>query len=171
MPTIYEGTFAPPPGRFALVAARFNRLVVEQLVAGALDGLRRHGVADDAVDLVWVPGSLEIPLVAQRLAAGKRYAAVVCLGAVIKGDTDHYDHVAAGAAHGVAQAALATGVPVIFGILTCATLEQALDRAGGKAGNKGFDATAAAVEMVNLLRQLPGEGTDAGQDGQREPRP
>jgi 6,7-dimethyl-8-ribityllumazine synthase len=162
MPTVYEGTLAPPPGRFALVAARFNRLVVEQLVAGALDGLKRHGVADDAVDLVWVPGSLEIPLVAQRLAAGKRYAAVVCLGAVIKGDTDHYEYVAGGAANGVAQAALATGVPVIFGILTCATLEQALERAGAKAGNKGFDAAVAAVEMVNLLRQLPEEGTDAG---------
>lgn len=156
MPTIYEGTFAPPPGRFALVAARFNRVVVEQLVSGALDGLKRHGVADDAVDVVWVPGSLEIPLVAQRLAAGKRYAAVICLGAVVRGDTDHYDHVAGGAAHGIAQAALTTGVPVIFGVLTCDTLEQALNRAGAKAGNKGFDAAVTAIEMVNLLRQMPG---------------
>jgi len=156
MPTVYEGTFAPPPGRFAVVAARFNRLVVEQLVAGALDGLKRHGVADDAVDLVWVPGSFEIPLVAQRLAASKRYAAVLCLGAVIRGDTDHYDHVAGGAAAGIAQAALNTGVPVIFGILTCDTLEQALNRAGAKAGNKGFEAAVTAVEMVNLLGQLPG---------------
>jgi 6,7-dimethyl-8-ribityllumazine synthase len=155
MPTVYEGTFAPPPGRFALVAARFNRLVVEQLVAGALDGLKRHGVAEDAVDLVWVPGSFEIPLVAQRLAASKRYAAVLCLGAVIRGDTDHYDHVAGGAAGGIAHAALSTGVPVIFGILTCDTLEQALNRAGAKAGNKGFDAAVTAVEMVNLLGQLP----------------
>jgi 6,7-dimethyl-8-ribityllumazine synthase len=155
MPTVYEGTFAPPPGRFALVAARFNRFIVEQLVHGALDGLRRHGVGDDAVDLVWVPGSYEIPLVAQRLAASRRYAAVLCLGAVIRGATDHYDHVAGGAAHGIAQAALATGVPVIFGVLTCDTLEQALDRAGAKAGNKGFDAAVTAVEMVNLLRQLP----------------
>src|SRR5438132_940402 len=112
--TIYEGTFAPPPGRFALVAARFNRLVVEPLVAGALDALRRHGVADDAVDLVWVPGSFEIPLVAQRLASTHQYAAVLCLGAVIRGDTDHYDHVAGGVTSGVAQAALSTGVPVIF---------------------------------------------------------
>jgi 6,7-dimethyl-8-ribityllumazine synthase len=155
MPTVYEGTFAPPSGRFALVAARFNRLVVEQLVAGALDGLKRHGVPDDAVDLVWVPGSFEIPLVAQRLAASKRYAAVVCLGAVIRGDTDHYDHVAGGAAGGIAHAALNTGVPVIFGVLTCDTLEQALNRAGAKAGNKGFEAAVTAVEMVNLLRQLP----------------
>jgi 6,7-dimethyl-8-ribityllumazine synthase len=102
-----------------------------------------------------VPGSFEIPLVAQRLAASRKYAAVICLGAIIRGDTDHYDHVAAGAAHGVAQAALATGVPVIFGILTCDTVEQAINRAGAKAGNKGFEAAVTAVEMVNLLRQLP----------------
>jgi 6,7-dimethyl-8-ribityllumazine synthase len=155
MPTVYEGTFAPPPGRFALVAARFNHVVVEQLVHGALDGLKRHGVNDDAMDVVWVPGSFEIPLVAQRLAASRKYVAVICLGAVIKGDTDHYDYVASGAANGVAQAALATGVPVIFGILTCDTLEQATNRAGAKSGNKGFDAALTAIEMVNLLRQLP----------------
>jgi 6,7-dimethyl-8-ribityllumazine synthase len=156
MPT-YEGTSATPPsGRFAVVAARFNSLVVEPLVAGALDALRRHGVPDDAVDVVRVPGSFEIPLVAQRLAGSKRYAAVICLGAVIKGDTDHYDFVAGEAASGVARAALATGVPVIFGVLTCDTLQQALDRAGGKAGNKGAEASLTAIEMVNLLRQLPG---------------
>jgi 6,7-dimethyl-8-ribityllumazine synthase len=153
--TIYEGDFAPPPGRFALVAARFNSLVVERLVAGALDALKRHGVADDSIDLVRVPGSFEIPLVAHQLAASETYAAVICLGAVIKGDTDHYDHVAGQAAAGVAQTALATGIPVVFGILTCDTLEQALDRAGGKAGNKGFDAAVTAIEMVNLLRKLP----------------
>ena len=155
MPTIYEGSFAPPPGRFALVAARFNGAIVEQLVAGALDGLRRHGVADEAIDVVRVPGSFEIPLVAQRLAASGRYAAVVCLGAVIRGETGHYDHVAGEAAGGVARAALATGVPVVFGVLTCETLEQALNRAGAKAGNKGFDAALTAIEMVNLLKQLP----------------
>ena len=154
--TTYEGSFAPPPGRFALVAARFNSAIVENLVTGALDGLKRHGVADDAIDLVRVPGSYEIPLVAQRLAASKIYEAVICLGAVIRGDTDHYDYVAGEAASGVARAALATGVPVIFGILTCDTLEQALNRAGAKAGNKGFDAALTAIEMVNLLRQLPG---------------
>jgi 6,7-dimethyl-8-ribityllumazine synthase len=156
MPTTYEGTFAPPLGRFALVAARFNHFIVEQLVNGALDALKRHGVADEAVDLVWVPGSYEIPLVAKRLAAGGGYAAVVCLGAVIRGDTDHYDYVAGGAANGIAQAALETGVPVIFGLLTCDTLEQAINRAGAKAGNKGFEAAVTAIEMVNLLRQLPG---------------
>ena len=155
MPTTYEGTFAPPVGRFALVAARFNHFVVEHLVSGALDGLKRHGVADDAIDLVWVPGSLEIPLLAQRLAAGGKYAAVICLGAVIRGDTGHYDHVASEAAKGVAHAALSTGVPVIFGILTCDTLEQAINRAGAKSGNKGFEAAMTAIEMVNLLDKLP----------------
>jgi 6,7-dimethyl-8-ribityllumazine synthase len=155
MPTTYEGTFAPPPGRFAVVAARFNAAVVDHLVAGALDTLKRHGVADDAIDVVRVPGSFEIPFVAQRLAAGKKYAAVICLGAVIRGDTDHYDYVAGEAAGGVARAALATGVPVIFGLLTCDTLEQAVNRAGAKSGNKGGDAALTAIEMVNLLRQLP----------------
>jgi 6,7-dimethyl-8-ribityllumazine synthase len=156
MPTLYEGTFAPPPGRFALVAARFNAAVVDGLVAGAVDALRRHGVADGAIDVVRVPGSFEIPPVARRLAGSGKYAAVVCLGAVIRGDTDHYDHVAAAAATGVARAAIETGVPVIFGVLTCDTLEQAVNRAGAKAGNKGAEAALAAVEMVNLLRQLPG---------------
>jgi 6,7-dimethyl-8-ribityllumazine synthase len=137
------------------VAARFNHFVVEHLVGGAIDGLKRHGVGDDAIDLVWVPGSYEMPLVAKRLAAGGRYAAVVCLGAVIRGDTGHYDHVAGEAAKGVSQAALATGVPVIFGILTCDTLEQAINRAGAKSGNKGFEAALTAIEMVNLLQKLP----------------
>jgi 6,7-dimethyl-8-ribityllumazine synthase len=154
--TVYEGNFSPPAGRFALVAARFNRFIVEHLVNGALDGLKRHGVAEDAVDLVWVPGSYEIPAIARRLAGGGAHAAVICLGAVIRGETDHYEHVAGEAARGVAQAALATGVPVIFGILTCDTLEQAINRAGAKGGNKGFEAALAAIEMVNLLRQLPG---------------
>lgn len=152
---VFEGSFAAPAGRFAVVAARFNHFVVEQLVNGAFDACKRHGVSDDAVDVIWVPGSFEIPLVAQRLAASKKYAAVVCLGAVIRGDTDHYDYVAGGAANGVAQAALSTGVPVIFGILTCDTVEQAVNRAGAKSGNKGFDAAMTAIEMVNLLAQLP----------------
>ena len=159
MPTIYEGSFAPPSGRFALIAARFNSAIVEPLVAGALDGLKRHGVADDAIDIVRVPGSYEIPPVAKRLAASGKYAAVLCLGAVIRGDTDHYDHVAGQAAAGVAQTALATGIPVVFGILTCDTLEQAINRAGAKAGNKGFEAGMTAIEMVNLLRRLPAPPT------------
>ena len=151
----FEGNLTPPPGRFALVAARFNKCVVDGLLGGARDGFKRHGVADDAVDVVWVPGSFEIPLVAKRLAKSGKYAAVVCLGAVIRGETGHYDHVAGGAANGVAAASVDSGVPVIFGILTCDTLEQAVNRAGGKGGNKGFDAALAAIEMVNLLRQLP----------------
>jgi 6,7-dimethyl-8-ribityllumazine synthase len=155
MPTIYEGSLAPPAGRFALVAARFNSAIVDQLVAGALDALKRHGVADEAIDIVRVPGSFEIPLAAQRLAGSGKYAAVICLGAVLRGDTDHYTYVAGEAASGVARAALATNVPVIFGILTCDTLEQALNRAGAKSGNKGFDAALTAIEMVNLLRNLP----------------
>jgi 6,7-dimethyl-8-ribityllumazine synthase len=153
MPT-YEGDFSPPPGRFALVAARFNALIVDSLVAGAIDGLKRHGVPDDRIDLVRVPGAFEIPLVAQKLGESGRYAAVVCLGAVIKGDTDHYDHVAGAATSGIAQAGLTSGVPVVFGVLTCDTLEQAMNRAGGKAGNKGFEAAVTAVEMINLFKRL-----------------
>jgi 6,7-dimethyl-8-ribityllumazine synthase len=155
MPTILEGGYATPPGQFAIVAARFNSLVVEPLIHGALDALRRHGVADTAVTLVRVPGSYEIPLVAGRLARSGHYAAVICLGAIIRGDTDHYDYVAGAAASGIAQAGLDAEVPVIFGVLTCNTLEQALDRAGGKAGNKGAEAAVCAIEMVNLLGKLP----------------
>ncbi len=157
MPKSIEGTYSTPSGRFALVAGRFNQAIVQQLVDGALDGLRRHGVAEESVDLVWVPGSFEVPLTAKHLAGTGNYAAVICLGAVIRGETDHYDHVAGQAAAGVAQAALATGVPVIFGILTCDTLEQAQNRAGAKGGNKGFDAALAAIEMANLLARLASE--------------
>ena len=156
MPTVFEGDFSPPAGRFALVAARFNGLVVDQLVAGATDALKRHGVAEDRIDVVKVPGSFEIPPVAQRLGKSGKYAAVVCLGCVIRGDTDHYDHVAGAATSGIANAALNCGVPVVFGVLTCDTLEQALQRAGAKAGNKGFEAAVTAVEMVNLVAKLPG---------------
>jgi 6,7-dimethyl-8-ribityllumazine synthase len=139
------------------VAARFNHLIVDKLVAGAADAFRRHGVPETAVDLVWVPGSMEIPLTAKRLAASGKYVAIVTLGAVIRGETGHYDQVAGQAAAGVAHAALATDIPIIFGILTCETLEQALNRAGGKAGNKGFEAAVAAIEMANLLAQLKNE--------------
>ena len=153
---IYEGDFSPPAGRFVLVAARFNGFIVDQLAAGATDALKRHGVPDDRIDLVRVPGSYEIPLVAQRLGKTGKFAAVICLGCVIRGDTDHYDHVAGAATSGIAQAAINSGVPVIFGVLTCDTLEQAIHRAGAKAGNKGFEAAIAPIEMVNLLKKLPG---------------
>ena len=151
---IYEGDFSAPTGRFAVVAARFNAVIVDRLVAGALAGLKRNGVAETAIDIVHVPGSYEIPLVAQKLGKGGKHAAVICLGAVIRGDTDHYDYVAGAAANGIANASLNTGIPVIFGILTCDTMEQAVNRAGGKSGNKGFEAAVTAIEMVNLLKKL-----------------
>jgi 6,7-dimethyl-8-ribityllumazine synthase len=151
---VIEGSLVAPKGRFALVAARFNHLIVDSLVAGARDGLVRHGIADGDIDLVHVPGSFEIPLVAQKLAASKKYVAVICLGAIIRGDTTHYDHVAGSATNGIAQASLATGIPVIFGILTCDTVEQAMNRAGIKSGNKGFEAAAVAIEMANLVAKI-----------------
>ena len=153
MPT-YEGDFSPPSGRFAIVAGRFNSLIVEPMLAACRDTFARHGVAGDRIDLAWVPGSFEIPLVAKKMAETNRYAAVICLGCVIRGETGHYDHVAGQAAGGVLQAGLSTGVPVLFGILTTGTVEQALNRAGLKAGNKGIDAALAAIEMVNLLRAI-----------------
>ncbi|MFW6154024.1 MAG: 6,7-dimethyl-8-ribityllumazine synthase [Planctomycetota bacterium] len=152
---VYEGKLvAPTAARFAIVVGRFNEFITSKLLGGATDLLARHDVAAEAVDVVWSPGSFEIPLVAKRLAAGGDYAAVICLGAVIRGGTDHYEYVAAEVAKGVAQASMATGVPCIFGVLTCETIEQAIERAGTKAGNKGADAAAAALEMTNLLAQL-----------------
>src|SRR3954447_20363921 len=135
MPT-YEGDFSPPPGRFAIVAGRFNGLVTEALLAGCRDTFARHGVPGDRLDVAWVPGSFEVPLVARKLAGSGRYAAVICLGCVIRGETGHYDQVAWQAAAGVMQAGLATGVPVVFGILTTDSVDQALNRSGLKAGNK-----------------------------------
>ena len=151
----FEGSLTAPPGRFAIVASKFNQEIVVKLVIGAKDALRKYRIAEDASDLFMVPGAFELPLVAQRLAASKKYVAVVCLGAVIRGDTDHYHFVADAATTGILQASLSTGVPVIFGVLTCDTEEQALARAGGSEGNKGHDAALAAIEMVNLLKQLP----------------
>jgi 6,7-dimethyl-8-ribityllumazine synthase len=151
---LIEGDFSSPTGRFGLIAARFNSIVVDRLVEGATDALHRHGVSDANIDVVRVPGSYEIPLVAQQLGKSGKYAALICLGAVIRGDTDHYDYVAGAAANGIASASLATGIPVIFGILTCENMEQALNRAGGKAGNKGFEAAITAIEMVNLMGKL-----------------
>jgi 6,7-dimethyl-8-ribityllumazine synthase len=147
--TIIEGSTAPPAGRFAIIAARFNEIVVGPLLLGAVETLKKHGVGDDRLDVYRVPGAFEIPVVANRVA--KKYAAVICLGCVIKGDTDHYDHVAGAATSGIAAAGVETGVPVVFGVLTTETLEQALHRAGGKAGNKGGEAALTAIEMANLL--------------------
>jgi 6,7-dimethyl-8-ribityllumazine synthase len=150
----FTGDYRTPAGRFAIVAARFNSMVTEALLSGCRDGFTRHGVTADHIDVVWVPGSFEIPLLARKLAATGQYRAVVCIGCIIRGETSHYDHVAGQAASGVMQAGMSTGVPVIFGILTTETVEQALDRAGLKSGNKGTDAALAAIEMVNLLAKL-----------------
>lgn len=152
----WEGSLAGGGVRVAIVASRFNDLVTRRLLDGALDALRRTGVDPDDVAVAWVPGAVEIPLVAQRLAAGGRYDAVITLGAVIRGATSHYDHVCSMVATGVARASADTGVPVVFGVLTTDTIEQALERAGSKAGNKGADAAHVAVEMATLLRELPG---------------
>lgn len=153
---IYEGDFSTPAGRFAVVVARFNALVTEPLLAGCRDALVRHGVSEDRLDVYWVPGSFEVPLIARKLAEGGKHAAVICLGCVIRGETSHYDHVAGQAAGGILQTSLATGVPVIFGVLTTENVEQALNRAGLKSGNKGAEAALAAIEMVNLLARLDG---------------
>jgi 6,7-dimethyl-8-ribityllumazine synthase len=140
--------------RLALVVSRFNEVVTARLVSGARSALERHGVREEDVDVAWVPGSFELPIVARRLGESHRYDAVVCLGAIIRGETPHFEFVAAEAARGIGQVARDTGVPTIFGVITANTLEQALERAGGKVGNKGYDAAVNAIEMANLMRQL-----------------
>jgi 6,7-dimethyl-8-ribityllumazine synthase len=151
---ILEGKLVADGLKFALVVSRFNSFITERLLEGALDCLRRQGVAEEHLTLVRVPGAWEIPLVARRLAQARTHDAVICLGAVIRGSTPHFDYVAAEVSKGIAQASLESGVPMAFGILTTDTLEQAIERAGSKAGNKGFAAAEAAVEMVNLLKEL-----------------
>jgi len=150
----YAGRFDAGDGRIAIVASRFNEFLTGELIDGARDCLARHGVDDGQVDLAWVPGSYEIPMAARKLADSGRYAAVICLGCLIQGDTPHFGFIASEVAKGVAQAALETGVPVIFGVITADTLDQAIERAGTKAGNKGFDAALAALEMVDLWRAI-----------------
>jgi 6,7-dimethyl-8-ribityllumazine synthase len=157
MRRVYEGSIDGRGRKLAIAASRFNRVVTDPLVAGAVEELRRHGVAEDDVDLAWVPGAFELPLAAERLAASGRYAAVVAIGAVVRGATPHFDHVAGQAAAGLAAAARSTGVPVAFGVLTCDTMEQAFDRAGGKAGNKGAEAALCALEMAGLLEAIDKE--------------
>ncbi len=152
---VLEGSFVDPGGRFAIVAGRFNEFVVNPLVAGCADAFRRHGVdPDERVDLVWVPGAYEIPLACAQLAAGGQYAAIVALGAVIRGSTPHFDYVAGEVSKGVAAAGMASGVPVIFGVLTVDTIEQAIERAGTKAGNNGWKAGMSALEMASLFKVL-----------------
>jgi len=149
-----EGALIGQGLRIAVVAARFNEIVTGHLLSGALDALRRHGVADDDVTVVWVPGSFEIPLIAKKLAETGDHSAVICLGAVIRGETDHYDHVAGSVTSGVAQVGLQTGVPTIFGVLTTDTVEQALNRSGLKAGNNGYEAAVVAIEMASLVAKI-----------------
>jgi 6,7-dimethyl-8-ribityllumazine synthase len=156
MPNTIEGALSAQGLKFAVVVSRFNSFITERLLAGALDALTRHGAADKAIDIIKVPGSWEMPVVTAELAKSKKYDAILCLGCVIKGDTPHFDYVAGEAAKGLASAASASGVPVAFGVLTTHTLEQAIDRAGAKSGNKGFDAGVTAIEMANLMRRLRG---------------
>ena len=150
---IIEGHLNAAGLKFAIIVSRFNSFITDRLLAGALDALARTGASGD-FEIVKVPGSWELPLVARELANQKRHDAIICLSAVIRGDTPHYEYIAAEAAKGLAQASLAAGVPIAFGVLTCDTLEQAIDRAGAKGGNKGFDAAMSAVEMANLMRRL-----------------
>lgn len=152
---LVEGKVIAPEGmRVGIVAARFNEIIVNKLSGGAIDGLIRHGVEEDNITVVWVPGAFEIPLTAQKMAKSGNYDAVICVGAVIRGDTSHYDLVCNESAKGIAQVELATGIPVLFGIITTENIEQAIARAGSKAGNKGYDCALSAIEMVNLLKQL-----------------
>lgn len=152
-----RGDFLARGRRFAIVVARFNELVTGKLLAGAVDCLRAHGIAEDDLVVAWVPGAFELPLVARRLAGSGGYDAVICLGAVIRGETPHFDHVAGQAAAGIRAASEESGVPVVFGVLTTDTFEQAIDRAGGKHGNKGWDAAMAAMETASVLERLPKE--------------
>ena len=153
--TSYEGKLRGDGIRVALACSRFNELITERLLAGARDGLIRHGVDSDSITEVWVPGAFELPLAAKQLAASGEVDVVIALGAVIRGATGHYEHVAGQCAAGLQRAQLDTGVPVVFGVLTTDTIDQAIERAGTKAGNKGFEAAMTAIEMVDLLRQLP----------------
>jgi 6,7-dimethyl-8-ribityllumazine synthase len=151
---IIEGELLARDLRFVIVAARFNDFIVEGLLRGALDALKRHGVAEKQIEIVRVPGAFELPLVVRKVANAKRYDAIITLGAVIRGQTPHFDYVAGECAGGIARIALDSGLPIAFGVLTTDTVEQAMDRAGGKAGNKGADCALVAIEMANLLRRL-----------------
>lgn len=151
---LIEGNLIAKDLKIGIVAARFNEFIVSKLLGGALDGLKRHGVLDENIDCAYVPGAFEIPLIAKKMAEGKKYDAVICLGAVIKGSTPHFDYVCAEVSKGAASVSLDTEIPVIFGVLTTNTIEQAIERAGTKAGNKGYDAAVSAIEMVNLIKNF-----------------
>jgi 6,7-dimethyl-8-ribityllumazine synthase len=151
---VYEGKLVAQGLKFGIVIGRFNEFIGGKLLSGALDGLKRHGVEEGNIEITWVPGAFEIPLIAKKLATSKKYDGVICLGAVIKGSTPHFDFVSAEVSKGIASVSLETGIPVIFGVLTTDTIEQAIERAGTKAGNKGYDAAVTAIEMANLIKEL-----------------
>ena len=151
---VLEGKLVASGLKVGIVAARFNEFIVSKLVSGALDGLKRHDVKEEDIDIAWVPGAFEIPLIADKMAKSKKYDAVICLGTVIRGATSHYDYVCAEVSKGTAMVGLETGVPTLFGILTTDNIEQAIERAGTKAGNKGYDVACSAIEMVNLMKNI-----------------
>ena len=150
----FEGRLVAEGLKVGIIVARFNEFIGSKLLSGAVDGLVRHGVNDDDIEVAWVPGAFEIPVAAQRMAQSKKYDAIICLGAVIKGSTSHYDYVCAEVSKGVASVSLQFGLPVMFGVLTTDNIEQAIERAGTKAGNKGYDCALSAIEMANLFRQM-----------------
>lgn len=154
MAKVFEGKLLAEGMTFGIVASRFNEFITNKLLSGAIDSLIRHGASEDNISIAWVPGTFEIPMTAQKLAKSGKYDAIICLGAVIRGSTPHFDYVAAEASKGIAQVGLSTGVPTIFGVLTTENIEQAIERAGTKIGNKGSDAAVSAIEMVNLLRNI-----------------
>lgn len=154
MPKVFEGQLIAKGRKFGIVASRFNEFITNKLLEGALDALKRHGAKDEEIQIAWVPGSFEIPYAAQRMAESGKYNAVICLGAVIRGSTPHFEYIASEVTKGIAQTGLKTGVPVIYGVITPDTLEQAIERAGTKAGNKGFQAAMSAIEMVNLFDKI-----------------
>lgn len=154
MVKFYEGKLVAGELKFGIVVARFNEFITNKLLGGALDALHRHGASEENISVAWVPGAFEIPLAAKKMAESKKYDAVICLGAVIRGSTPHFDYVCAEVSKGVAQIGLTTGTPTIFGVITSDTIEQAIERAGTKAGNKGFDAAVSAIEMANLLSSM-----------------
>lgn len=151
---VIEGVFSGEGLKIGIIASRFNEFITSKLVSGAEDCLKRHGVADENMSVAWVPGAFEIPVIAKRMAASDKYDAVICLGAVIRGATSHYDYVCAEVSKGIAAVSLDTGIPVLFGILTTDTIEQAIERAGTKAGNKGTDCAMSALEMINLIKNI-----------------
>lgn len=151
---IYEGKLTGQGLKFGIIVGRFNEFIGSKLLGGAIDALRRHGASEDDIDVAWVPGAFEIPLIAQKMAKSKKYDAIICLGAVIRGATSHYDFVAGEVSKGIAKVNLDEQIPVIFGVLTTENIEQAIERAGTKAGNKGYDAAVSAIEMANLLSNL-----------------